>query len=132
MSAISDPIADFLTRIRNGCHAGLESIEAPYSKIKADLGNLLAQEGYVWGCETVTGGKHVTLRVKLKYDNRKPVIKHLKRISRPGIRKYVGVNDIPRVLGGLGIAVVSTSKGLMTGYKARAAKLGGELLAEVW
>jgi small subunit ribosomal protein S8 len=132
MSAISDPIADFLTRIRNGGMAGLETIEAPYSKIKSDLGHLLASEGYIWGCETVTTGARPVIRVKLKYDNRQPVIRHLRRISRPGIRKYVGVNDIPRVLGGLGIAIVSTSKGLMTGYKARAAKLGGELLAEVW
>lgn len=132
MSAISDPIADFLTRIRNGCHAKLETVDAPYSKIKSDLGHLLAQEGYIWSCETVAGAVRPTLRVKLKYDNKQPVIRHLKRISRPGIRKYVGVGDIPRVLGGLGIAIVSTSKGLMTGYKARAAKLGGELLAEVW
>jgi small subunit ribosomal protein S8 len=132
MSAISDPIADFLTRIRNGCSAGLELVEAPYSKIKADIGRILQEEGYVWSCDVDTAGTRPMLKVKLKYDNRAPVIRHLKRISKPGIRTYVGVEDIPRVLGGLGIAIISTSKGLMTGRKARAAKLGGEFIAEVW
>jgi small subunit ribosomal protein S8 len=132
MSAISDPIADFLTRIRNGSTAGLEVVEAPYSKIKSDIGRILQEEGYVWSCELDSAGVHPTLKVKLKYDNRQPVIRHLKRISKPGLRTYVGVAEVPRVLGGLGIAILSTSKGLMTGRKARAAKLGGELLAEVW
>jgi small subunit ribosomal protein S8 len=132
MSAISDPIADFLTRIRNGCNAGLELVEAPYSKIKADIGRILQEEGYIWSCDVDTTAARPKLKVKLKYDNRAPVIRHLKRISKPGIRTYVGVEDIPRVLGGLGIAIISTSKGLMTGRKARAAKLGGEYIAEIW
>jgi small subunit ribosomal protein S8 len=132
MSAISDPIADFLTRIRNGAMAGLETVNAPYSRIKADIGRILVEEGYLWSCELDTTADKPTLKAKLKYDNRQPVVRHLRRISRPGIRTYVGVDEIPRVLGGLGIAIVSTSKGVMTGRKARAAKLGGELLAEVW
>jgi small subunit ribosomal protein S8 len=128
----SDPIADFLSRIRNGAMAGLETVEAPYSKIKSDLGRILVEEGYLWSCELDAAAAKPTIKVKIKYDGRKPVVRHLKRISRPGLRRYVGVDDVPRVLGGLGIAIVSTSKGLMTGRKARAAKLGGELLAEVW
>jgi small subunit ribosomal protein S8 len=132
MSAISDPIADFLTRLRNASTAGIEFVEVPYSKIKADIGRILLEEGYVWSSELVENAPKPTLRVKLKYDKRQPVLRHLKRISRPGIRKYVGSTDIPRVLGGLGIAIVSTSKGVMTGWRARKSKLGGELLAEIW
>jgi small subunit ribosomal protein S8 len=133
MSALTDPIADFLTRIRNGSSAGIDVVMAPYSKMKGEIARILQEEGYIWNYEVdTTSGPHPQLKVKLKYDNRLPVIRNLKRISKPGLRNYVGSTEIPRVLGGLGIAIVSTSHGLMAGYKARRAKLGGELLATVW
>ena len=132
MSALTDPIADFLTRIRNAGSAQLPEVLAPYSKIKADIARILQEEGYIWSYEVDTKGAHPVLRLKLKYENKAPVVRHLKRVSKPGLRKYVSVDDIPRVLGGLGIAILSTSRGLMTGSKARKAKVGGELLATIW
>lgn len=132
MSALTDPIADFLTRIRNAGMALLPEVQAPYSKIKADIARILQEEGYIWSYEVDTAGAHPSLKLKLKYENKAPVVRHLKRVSKPGLRKYVSVDDIPRVLGGLGIAILSTSKGLMTGSSARKAKVGGELLATIW
>jgi len=132
MSALTDPIADFLTRIRNAGSAQLPEVLAPYSKIKADIARILQEEGYIWSYEVDTKGVHPVLKLKLKYENKAPVVRHLKRVSKPGLRKYVSVDDIPRVLGGLGIAILSTSRGLMTGSKARKAKVGGELLATIW
>jgi small subunit ribosomal protein S8 len=128
----TDPIADFLSRVRNASAAGLTEVLAPYSKIKAELSRILVEEGYVWSYEVDTKAKHPQLRLKLKYDNKAPVIRSMQRVSKAGVRKYVGVDEIPRVLGGLGISILSTSKGLMTGSKAKKAKLGGELLAFVW
>jgi small subunit ribosomal protein S8 len=128
----TDPIADFLSRVRNASAAGLAEVLAPYSKIKAEMSRILAEEGYIWSYEVDTKGAHPNLKLKLKYDNKAPVIRSLKRVSKPGVRTYVGATDIPRVLGGLGISILSTSKGIMTGSKARKAKLGGELLAYVW
>ena len=128
----TDPIADFLSRLRNASAAGLPEVLAPYSKIKAELSRILAEEGYIWSYEVDTKTAHPSLKLKLKYDNKAPVLRSLQRVSKPGVRKYVGVDEIPRVLGGLGISILSTSKGLMTGSKARRAKLGGELLATVW
>ncbi len=128
----TDPIADFLSRVRNASSAGLVEVLAPYSKIKAELSRILAEEGYIWSYEVDTKAAHPQLRLKLKYDNKAPIIRMVRRVSKPGVRKYVGVGEIPRVLGGLGIAILSTSKGLMTGSKARKSKLGGELLATVW
>lgn len=133
MSALTDPIADFLTRIRNACRAGNENVLAPYSKIKAEISRILQEEGYIWSYEVDTkSGPHPQLSLRLKYDGRRPVIKDLQRVSKPGIRTYVGSREIPRVLGGLGIAILSTPKGLMTGARARKQKVGGELLATVW
>jgi small subunit ribosomal protein S8 len=132
MSAVSDPIADFLTRIRNGCAAGLAEVTAPYSKIKSEIARILQEEGYIWSYEVRTADGHAALHLKIKYENRVPVIRTVRRISKPGLRRYVGSGDIPRVLGGLGIAIVSTPRGLMTGSKARKARVGGELLATVW
>ena len=129
---MTDPIADFLTRIRNGSAAGLAEVLAPYSKMKAEISRILAEEGYIWSYEVDTQQTHPRLKLKLKYDKRTPVIRSLKRVSKPGIRAYVGTDEIPRVLGGLGISILSTSKGIMTGSKARRSKLGGELLAFVW
>ena len=128
----TDPIADFLSRLRNASAAGLPEVLAPYSKIKAELSRILAEEGYIWSYEVDTKTAHPSLKLKLKYDNKAPVLRSLQRVSKPGVRKYVGVDEIPRVLGGLGISILSTSKGLMTGSRARRAKLGGELLATVW
>jgi small subunit ribosomal protein S8 len=132
MSALTDPIADFLTRIRNGCMGNLQEIHAPYSKMKAEISRILQEEGYIWSYEVDTKGDHPQLKLKLKYDDRTPVIRYLKRVSKPGLRKYVSTTDIPRVLGGLGISILSTPRGLMTGSKARKARVGGELLAYVW
>ena len=130
---MTDPIADFLTRIRNASSARLPEVLAPYSKIKAELARILQEEGYIWNYEVDTqSGPHPQLKLKLKYDNKVPVIRELKRVSKPGLRNYVSVDEIPRVLGGLGISILSTSSGLMTGAKARKARVGGELLAFVW
>jgi len=128
----TDPIADFLSRVRNASAAGLPEVLAPYSKIKAEMSRILVEEGYIWSYEVDTKAAHPQLKLKLKYDNKNAVIRSMQRVSKAGVRKYVSVDEIPRVLGGLGIAIISTSKGLMTGSKARKAKLGGELLAMVW
>ena len=132
MAALIDPIADFLARIRNAAAAGKEEVLVPFSKMKAELARILMEEGYVWSYEVDTSGKHPRLKLKIKYQSKKPVIRSLRRESKPGVRKYVGVDEIPRVLGGLGISILSTSRGLMTGAKAKRAKLGGELLATIW
>jgi small subunit ribosomal protein S8 len=132
MSALTDPIADFLTRIRNAGAAGHEELFAPFSKIKAEIARILQEEGYLWSYEIDTQNKHPRLKLKLKYQDKKPVIRALKRVSKPGIRTYVASDEIPKVLGGLGISILSTSRGIMTGQKAKKSKLGGELLATVW
>lgn len=132
MSALIDPIADFLTRIRNAAAAGHEEVYAPFSKIKAEMSRILQEEGYLWSYEVDTKNKHPRLKLKIKYQGRTPVIRNLKRVSKPGIRTYVGCDEIPKVLGGLGISILSTSRGLMTGAKAKKSKLGGELLATIW
>jgi small subunit ribosomal protein S8 len=130
---MTDPISDFLTRIRNGASAGQEQVFAPFSKMKAELARILKEEGYIWAYEVDTSAAHPRLKLKLKYtDDTTPVIRKLERVSKPGLRKYVSCDEIPRVLGGLGIAILSTSKGVMTGSRARKSKLGGEVLAFVW
>jgi small subunit ribosomal protein S8 len=129
---MTDPIADFLTRLRNGCMAGKEEVFAPFSKMKSEISRILQEEGYIWSYEVDTTEAHPRLKVKLKYQGRTPVLRELKRVSKPGLRKYVSVDEIPRVLGGLGISIISTSNGLMTGAKARRAKVGGEILATVY
>lgn len=132
MSALTDPIADFLARIRNAAAASQEQVLIPFSKMKAEIARILQEEGYIWSYELDTSAKHPRLKLKLKYQGRTPVIKELHRESKPGVRKYVSVDEIPKVLGGLGISILSTSRGIMTGAKARKAGLGGELLATVW
>ncbi len=132
---MNDPISDFLTRIRNACSAQQEQVFIPFSKMKAELARILQEEGYIWGYETDTSAAHPRLKLKLKYQENKeksPVIRKLDRVSSPGLRKYVGSDEIPRVLGGLGISILSTPRGIMTGAKARKANVGGELLAFVW
>ncbi|MEI6534683.1 MAG: 30S ribosomal protein S8 [Verrucomicrobiaceae bacterium] len=133
MSVLTDPIADFLTRIRNATSAAKQDFSVPYSKIKAEIARILQEEGYIWGYEVVTTeATKPKIIVKLKYQGKTGVITNLKRVSTPGRRHYVGFEEIPRVLQGTGIAILSTPKGLMTGHRARKQKLGGELLALVW
>jgi len=132
MSNLSDPIADFLTRLRNGAVAGKAETNAPYSKIKAEIARILKQEGYIQNYEIDTTGKFPEIKVTNKLVNRVPALTGLKRVSRPGLRRYVGSEDIPRVLGGMGIAILSTPRGLMSGRQAKRENVGGELLAFVW
>ena len=131
---MTDPIADMLTRIRNGLHAGHKTTSIPASKMKVEIAKILKQEGYIldYSVEGETA-KDKVITINLKYDEEgKKVISGLKRISKPGLKVYAKSNDVPRVLNGLGIAIISTSKGLMTDRDARKAKLGGEVVAYVW
>ena len=132
MSNLSDPIADFLTRLRNSALARKPETNAPYSKIKVEIARLLKQEGYIAGYEVDTKGAFPEIRVVNKYVNRTSAITGLKRVSKPGLRRYVGSQDIPRVLGGLGISILSTPRGVITGREAKKQNVGGELLAYVW
>jgi small subunit ribosomal protein S8 len=127
----TDSIADMLTRIRNAQRAELPAIELPHSKMKESIAGILKREGYLneVGVEGATKKK---LKVRLKYDGRKGVIEGIRRISRPGLRRYVASDEIPRVHNGMGTAIVSTSEGIMTGVQARKKNLGGELLCYVW
>jgi len=129
---MTDPIADFLTRIRNASLARKAVFDVPYSKLKSELARILKKEGYIQDYELDPKAAHPTLRVHSKFVNKTPAVTGLRRISRPGLRRYVGSDEIPRVLGGMGIAIISTSNGVMTGQEARRKKVGGELLAYVW
>ena len=129
---VTDPIADMLTRIRNAGMARQRRVDMPVSKLKTELARLLKDNHYIHDYKLLDDGKHHVLRLYLKYYQDRPVIRELRRVSRPGLRKYVGVEEIPRVRNGLGMAVLSTSRGVMTDAEARAAKVGGELLAIVW
>jgi small subunit ribosomal protein S8 len=131
MAVLTDPISDFLTRLKNACLAGNEEFTAPYSKIKADIARILQEEGYLWNYEVLTGTRTL-LKVKPKFLDGRPVLTDLKRVSTPGRRHYVGADEVPRVMSGLGISILSTSKGVMSGGNAKRHKLGGELLANVW
>ena len=128
---MSDPISDMLTRIRNGGRALLPAVQLPHSRIKESVAKILKTEGYVADV-AVEGETKKTIKIRLKYNGKKNVIEGLKRISKPGLRKYVGSTEIPRVLNGLGVAIVSTSEGLMTGAQAKKKNLGGELLCYIW
>jgi small subunit ribosomal protein S8 len=136
--SVNDPIADMLTRIRNGAMAGQSVVAMPNSKIKTEIARILKEEGFIEGYEVVDGEKvfNKTLRVKMKYvgerRQRTPVITGLERISRPGRRVYTQKSDIPWVLAGMGVAILSTPKGVMTGQRARQLGIGGELLCKVW
>ena len=130
---MTDPIADFLTRIRNANTVYMEKVEIPASKAKKNLANILKEEGYIKDVEYIEDGKQGFLRLYLKYgSNREKVITGLKRISRPGLRVYAQKDEVPKVLGGLGIAVISTSQGLMTDKEARKAGIGGEVMCYIW
>ena len=128
---MNDPISDMLTRIRNANRALLPSVDLPHSKMKESIAGILKKEGYITDF-AVEGKLPKSLKVKLKYQGKKSVIEGLRRVSSPGLRRYVGATEIPRVRGGLGVAVVSTSEGLMTGNQARKKNIGGELVCYVW
>jgi len=132
MAVLTDPIADFLTRLKNATLAEKEEFSAPFSKIKVDIARILKEEGYIWSYEIDTEGSFPKIRVKPKYVDKTPALTNLKRVSRPGLRQYTGAGEIPRVIGGMGIAILSTSKGIMAGHKAAKENLGGEILALVW
>ena len=131
---ITDPIADLLTRIRNANSAKHNSVDIPASKMKKAVVNILLEEGYIKGFEEVDDGKQGIIRVSLKYgqDGKQKVISGVRRISKPGLRVCAGKDEVPKVLGGLGIAIISTSQGIMTDRKARQQGVGGEVLAFVW
>ncbi len=129
---MTDPVADYLTRLRNAIKARHKRVDVPVSNLKRELTKLLLTNNFIAGfTETKTTAQGV-LRIQLKYNEGKPVIAGLKRVSSPGLRRYTDAEGVPRVLGGLGIAVLSTSKGLMTDREAREAKVGGEVLCEIW
>ena len=129
---MTDPIADMLTRIRNALTAKHETVEVPASNMKKAIANLLLEEGYIKNAEFVDDGLSGKIVITLKYAEGKSVISGLKRVSKPGLRKYAGAGNMPKVLGGLGTAIVSTSKGIMTDRQAKAANVGGEMLCFVW
>jgi small subunit ribosomal protein S8 len=130
---MSDPLADMLTRIRNAVMVKFESVEMPSSNVKVSVAKVLKDEGYITNYTVVKGGVQDTLKIDLKYGpNKEPVITGIKRVSKPGLRKYIGANSIPQVLNGLGIAIVSTSKGVVTDSVARSLNAGGEIICEVW
>lgn len=135
MSNTNDPIADFLTRLRNALGAGHDEISLPSSKVKVEVARVLKEQGYIdeFSVTPTAGGPGETLKVRLRYDDaRRPVLSGLKRVSKPGRRVFVACKDIPRVLGGMGTTIVSTSGGVMTGHEATKKNLGGEIWAEVW
>ena len=130
---MTDPIADFLTRVRNALQADQEEVEIPASRFKAELARILSEQGYIEGYTTEPARVGDTLRLRLKYtDDRRPVISGLRRVSRPGRRTYVNRDQVPKVLGGMGTAIISTSRGVMTGHDARREGVGGEVVAQVW
>jgi small subunit ribosomal protein S8 len=131
--SMTDPVADMLTRIRNACSSRHRRVDMPPSKLKLEIARLLRDNHYIQEFQVLDDGKHGVLRLYLRYHNGdQPVIRELQRVSSPGLRRYVGAREIPRVKNGLGMAIVSTPKGLMTDRDARSAHMGGELLALVW
>lgn len=137
--SVNDPISDMLTRMRNAMMIGHNMVSMPSSKMKSSIAQILADEGYIGGYEVVEGDKnpqHKVLRIKLKYigerRHRRPLITGLERVSRPGRRVYTGKKEIPWVLSGMGIAILSTPKGVMTGQRARQLGVGGEILCKIW
>jgi small subunit ribosomal protein S8 len=131
--SMTDPIADFLTRIRNGLAADHDSVDIPASTFKAQIARILQEQGYIEGFSTEPARVGEVIRVRLRYtEDRQPVISGIQRRSRPGRREYVGSQEIPKVLGGMGTTILSTSRGVMTGHEARRQGVGGEIVAEVW
>ena len=132
MSTVTDPIADLLARVRNGAQAQKIDIFMPYSRMKADVARILKEEGYITDYSVDTEAAHPRIKITNKLANRSSAITGLKRVSRPGLRRYVGAKEIPRVLGGMGVAILSTPRGIMSGREAKKQNVGGELLAYVW
>ncbi len=129
---MNDPISDMLTRLRNATGSRKTELSMPYSRLKSDVAKILKKEGYISDFELDTTGKHPALKIRTKFVNKTSAIAGLKRVSRPGLRRYVGAGEIPRVLGGMGIAVLSTPRGVLSGHEARKQNVGGELLAYIW
>ncbi|MGH2953936.1 MAG: 30S ribosomal protein S8 [Solirubrobacterales bacterium] len=130
---LTDPISDYLTRIRNGLAAEHLEVEVPASRLKKEMSRILREQGYISGYEVEPTAVGEVIRIQLKYtDDRRPVISGLSRVSRPGRRRYVAQDEVPRVQGGMGTAIVSTSTGVMTGHEASAKGVGGEVVAYVW
>jgi small subunit ribosomal protein S8 len=132
MSTVTDPIADLLARIRNSAQARKADMFVPYSRIKAEIVRILKEEGYITDYSVNTEAAHPRIKITNKMVNRTSAITGLKRISRPGLRRYVGAEEIPRVLGGMGVAILSTPRGVLSGREAKKQKVGGELLAYIW
>ena len=132
MATLTAPIADFLIRLKNASRAGNDSFKAPHSNMKVEIARILKEEGYIWNYEVDTSSKFPELLVKTKFVDGVPALSDLKRISKCGRRKYSGSQEIPRVLNGMGISIISTSRGLMTGHQAKKDKVGGEIIAFVW
>jgi len=132
MSTVTDPIADLLARIRNAAHAQKIDMFVPYSKIKTEIVRILKDEGYISEYSIDTSAAHPRIKITNKMVNRSSAITGLRRVSRPGLRRYVGADEIPRVLGGMGVAILSTPRGVLSGREAKKQKVGGELLAYVW
>ena len=132
MSTVTDPIADLLARVRNAAAAGKHEMFVPYSKIKSEIVRILKDEGYITDFALDTEGAHPRIKITNKISNRSSAITGLKRVSRPGLRRYVGAQEIPRVLGGMGVAILSTPRGVLSGREAKKQNVGGELLAYVW
>ena len=130
---LTDPISDYLTRIRNALSADHPDVEVPASRLKKEMSRILAEQGYITSFEVEPTAVGEVIRIQLKYtDDRRPVISGMRRVSRPGRRYYVGSSDVPRVQGGMGTSIVSTSTGVMTGHEATAKGVGGEVVAYVW
>ena len=131
--SMTDPIADMLTRMRNAINRRHPSVDIPHSKMKEGIARILQDEGFIHRFEVVPDGNHQSIRVHLKYaDGRRPVMTHLRRLSTPGRRMYAGSTHIPRALGGMGLIIVSTPRGVISGTRARRENVGGELICEVW
>ena len=130
---LTDPIADYLTRIRNALRSGHEDVEIPASRLKLEMSRILKEQGYITDFSTEPGRVGEVLKVRLRYtEKRDPVISGMERVSRPGRRRYVAKEDVPRVFGGMGTTIMSTSRGVMTGHEARQRGVGGEVVAHVW
>jgi small subunit ribosomal protein S8 len=129
---MTDPIADMLARVRNASRAGHRRVDMPVSKLKAEIARILKENQFIHDFKVLDDGHHGVLRIYLKYHEDGPVIRDIQRVSRPGRRRYAGVSDLPRIRNGLGMAIVSTSKGVMSDREARSANVGGEVLAAIW
>ncbi len=130
--SVTDPVADFFTRIRNAAKAKHKRVDIPASNLKKAIAQIMVEEKFISSFSVLEDGKQGVLRIQLKYQGGRPVISGLRRVSRPGIRQYRAASELPRVLGGLGIAILSTSKGVMTDHQARKLHVGGEVLAYIW